>query len=309
MKMTISVIIPTYQRVEVLIHCLEGLRQQRRQADEIVVVVRDTDVETRRFIEKIEDENLVMAVVVRGGMIAALNCGIQNSTGSILAFTDDDTVPHPDWLEQLEHHYQSDARVGGVGGRDIVHIRGTAIEPMKSQVGIIKPYGRIIGNHHIGMGNPRKVDVLKGANMSFRRQAIAGLWFDERLKGTGAQVHNELEFSRAVKAKGWKLIYDPQVCVDHFPAERFDEDQRNSFNETAFFNMAHNETYAMLKHASLSRRVLYLLWVAAVGSKSSPGLLQCLRMLPEQRYVALVKLCIVAKGRWGGWNTWKRSLG
>jgi len=32
---------------------------------------------------------------------------------------------------------------------------------------------------------------------------------------------------------GWKLIYDPRVAVDHYPAQRFDEDQRNKFNQIA----------------------------------------------------------------------------
>ncbi|NMO95708.1 glycosyltransferase family 2 protein [Paenibacillus lemnae] len=56
MKMTISVIIPTYQRVEVLANCLEGLRKQRRQPDEIIVVVRDTDLGTRKYLEELDQD-------------------------------------------------------------------------------------------------------------------------------------------------------------------------------------------------------------------------------------------------------------
>jgi hypothetical protein len=45
----------------------------------------------------------------------------------------------------------------------------------------------LIGNHHLGVGEPREVDVLKGVNMSYRRTAIADIHFDERMRGTGAQ--------------------------------------------------------------------------------------------------------------------------
>lgn len=308
MQLTISVVIPTYNRVDALVNCIEGIRRQVRLPDEIVIVVRSSDDNTRQFLTSIDIGDLKVALVERGGMIAALNTGISKSKGSIIALTDDDTVPHPDWLQNMERYYIEMPDVGGVGGRDIVYHGGKPVPPQKRKVGIIRPYGRIVGNHHIGMGGVREVDILKGANMSFRREAIRGLTFDERLRGTGAQVHNELDFSQAVKKKGWKLLYDPNIMVDHFPAVRFDEDQRHSFNEIAFFNAAHNETYAMLKHLGLFNRIMYLLWVVSIGSKSSPGVVQGIRMLPRQKGIALKKVALAFKGRWGGWKTWKGSM-
>lgn len=306
--MTISIIIPTYKRVEALHKCLEGIRRQTRVPDEIIIIVRSTDHQTLQHLSLVNMANTKIVLIEKTGVIAALNQGIQQSDGSIVVLTDDDTVPHADWLEQLERHYMLKPDIGGVGGRDIVHSRGVPIPAGKSQVGIIKPYGRIIGNHHIGLGGAREVDILKGANMSFRREAIQGLKFDEKLKGTGAQVHNELEFSLAVKSKGWKLIYDPKVRVDHYPAERFDEDQRNNFNETAFINAVHNETYSVLKHVTTIKRALYLSWVVTIGSKATPGFVQCIRLLPFQRGIALKKVRLALKGRWDGWRTWRESL-
>lgn len=308
MNITISIIIPTYKRVEALHKCLEGIRRQTRYPDEIIIIIRNTDHQTLQHLSLMNIKYVKMVLIEQTGVIAALNAGTQTSTGTIVVLTDDDTVPHADWLEKLEHHYLSKPDIGGVGGRDVVHFRGTPIPAGKRQVGIIKPYGRIIGNHHIGIGEVREVDILKGANMSFRREAIQGLRFDEKLKGTGAQVHNELEFSLAVKKKGWKLIYDPQVCVDHFPAERFDEDQRNDFNETAFINAVHNETYSVLKHVGSINRALYLFWVVTVGSKATPGVFQCIRLLPLQKNIALKKVRLAIKGRWDGWRTWRESL-
>ncbi len=164
-------------------------------------------------------------------------------------------------------------------------------------------FGRVIGNHHLGVGEPREVDVLKGVNMSFRQEAIAQLRFDERMRGTGAQVHFEMAFTLALKQAGWKLIYDPQVAVDHYPAQRFDEDQRNNFNEIAFINLVHNETLVLLEYLPLLRRVVFLLWAILVGTRDSLGLVQWLRLLPSQGQLAGKKCWASLRGRWQGWQT------
>ena len=216
------------------------------------------------------------------GVVAALNAGLAAVKGDILSITDDDAAPHPDWLERINAHFISDSCIGGVGGRDWIH-RDTKIEDdSRLVVGKLQWFGRVIGNHHLGVGEPREVDVLKGVNMSFRTQAIGQLRFDERMRGTGAQVHFEMAFTLALKRAGWKMIYDPSVAVDHYPAQRFDEDQRHNFNEIALINLVHNETLVLLEHLPPLRRAVFLLWAILVGTRDSFGLVQWLRLLPSQ---------------------------
>jgi len=64
-------------------------------------------------------------------------------------------------------------------------------------------------------------------------------------------------------------IYDPRVAVDHYPAQRFDEDQRNKFNQIAFLNRVHNETLILLEHLPPVRRVA--LHCAISGKRDAPG--------------------------------------
>ena len=59
--------------------------------------------------------------------------------------------------------------------------------------------------------------------------------FDRRMKGTGAQAHFEVSFCLSLKRAGYKLLYDPQIVVDHYLAERFDEDIRDRFNSVCIF--------------------------------------------------------------------------
>ena len=173
-------------------------------------------------------------------------------------------------------------------------------------VGKVQWFGRVIGNHHLGVGEPREVDVLKGTNMSYRRSAVHGTSFDKRLRGSGAQVHNDMAFSLLVKHLGWKLIYDPGLAVDHFPAARFDEDQRHLFSTTAFSMMVHNETLVLLEHLPPVRRVVFGFWALVVGSRAGPGLVQWLRLLPSEGRLAGAKLQAALRGRLEGSRTWRR---
>ena len=304
----ITVIVPTYRRPKDLARCLEALKQQTRRADEVLVVVRDTDAETWTFFKSFNSDYLPLFPVKVSipGQVAALNAGLESAKGDIIAITDDDAVPHTNWLERIETHFLSDERIGGLGGRDWVYINNQLLEGEREVVGKVSWFGRVIGNHHLGVGKAREVDVLKGANMSYRRKAIAELSFDERLRGTGAQVDNDMAFSIAVKRKGWKLIYDPEVAVDHYVAERFDEDQRNRFNETALTNAVHNETLILLEYFSPLRRCVFLLWAILIGTRKARGFVQLLRFLPKEGALAGHKWLTSMGGRWQGCLTWRQ---
>lgn len=307
--LTISVVIPTYRRPKDLARCLDALKKQKRPADEVLVVVRDTDTETQAFIQTLNPEFLPLrtATVKVSGVVAAMNVGMDAACGDIIAFTDDDAAPHTDWLERMEAHFLSDSNIGGVGGRDWVY-HGTQLEDGEREVvGKVQWFGRVIGEHHLGVGGAREVDVLKGVNMSFRRSAIAQMHFDPRMRGTGAQVHFELAFSLALKRAGWKLIYDPKVAVNHYPAQRFDEDQRHKFNDIALINTVHNETLVLLENLPSTRRTAFVFWATLVGTRDAPGFLQWLRFLPKEGTLAGQKLVASLRGRSQAWETWQQS--
>jgi cellulose synthase/poly-beta-1,6-N-acetylglucosamine synthase-like glycosyltransferase len=307
--LTISVVIPSYCRPKDLARCLDALKKQKRPADEVLVVVRDTDTKTWTFVQTFNPEFLPLrtATVSVSGVVAAMNAGMDAACGDIIAFTDDDAAPHTDWLERIEAHFLSDSNIGGVGGRDWVY-HGTQLqEGEREVVGQVQWFGRVIGEHHLGVGEAREVDVLKGVNMSFRRSAIGQMHFDTRMRGTGAQVHFELAFSLALKRAGWKLIYDPKVAVDHFPAQRFDEDQRHRFNDIALLNAVHNETLVLLENLPSTRRTAFAIWATFVGTRDAPGFLQWLRFLPKEGTLAGQKLVASLRGRWQAWETWQQS--
>jgi glycosyltransferase involved in cell wall biosynthesis len=310
--MKITALIPTYRRPKDLERCLKALQQQVRPADEVLIVVRDIDSETWTFLATFDLHTLPLKVltITVPGVVAAMNLGFESASGDIISVTDDDAAPHSDWLQRIEAHFVADESLGGLGGRDWLYMNGklqdATIHPGSSNiVGRVQWFGRMIGNHHIGEGAPREVDILKGVNMSFRRSTLANLHCDERMKGTGAQVHFEVGLSLSIKRRGWKLIYDPAVAVDHYCAQRFDEDQRTQFNSVAVVNMTHNETFVMLEHLPPIRRFAFTIWSTLIGTRSSLGLIQFLRLFPQQKEIAFHRWVASIQGRRQAWLTWR----
>ncbi len=286
--MKLSVMIPTYRRPDALDLCLDGLAKQTRKADQIVVVARPDDEVTNEVLSKWEPVlPITRAMVSRPGQIQALNEGLNHVAGDIVAITDDDSRAYPEWLSLIEKHFMQDSRLGGLGGRDIVHDpNGVAIPASSRLVGRILPFGKVVGNHHIGLGETREVDHIKGVNMSWRMAAVGEKRFDPDLRGEGAQVHCDFAFSLAVKGRGWKLLYDPAVKVDHYPAPRFDIDQRNAPSLRAIENASFNFYLLLLRYLRSGwKRWAAIVWARTVGTANAPGMFRgLLYRLKNDRY-------------------------
>jgi GT2 family glycosyltransferase len=308
--LSVTVIVPTYRRPDDLERCLKALAAQTRVPDRVIVTVRRDDPQSRERALAFS-RRLVLDIIDldEGGQVAALNAGIETAVGDVIAITDDDAVPHSDWVERIERHYRGDDGVGAVGGRDYVYNDGELEDGARSAVGKVQWFGRVIGNHHLGFGPPRDVDVLKGANWSFRRKAAGSRRFNTKLKGTGAQVGNDLDFCLQLRKSGWRLVYDPSVAVDHYPAVRHDLDQRGRsfFHPKAKEHAAHNDTLILLSYLPPARRLAFAVWSVLVGTAEYPGLAQMVRLALSQDPYAVAKTAATLRGRWAGLRTWRET--
>lgn len=279
--MTISVIIPTFRRINELTRCLSALQKQQRPAEQVLVTVRDTDLETRAFLATRPAEGLLIQIVdvTEPGVIAAMNAALGVARGDVIALTDDDAAPWADWVERIEQHFAGDPLLGGVGGRDWQYRPGETDYGLEQHPGEMKWWGRVTAGHHdAAPGPPREVTVIKGVNCAYRAVPLKAVGFDTRLAGTGAQVHWELSLGLAMLRGGWKVVFDPALGVDHFPAVRFDEDQRLRFNCAAQRNAVANETLALWEHLPAKHRAAFFLWSALIGTCTAPGLVQVPRL-------------------------------
>lgn len=268
-----TVLVPTWRRPADLKRCLDALANQTCPPQEVIVTARADDDDTWRLLRARQSEasELRPLPVEAPGVVASLNAGLAAARGELVAITDDDAVPRSDWLERIEGHLKKDAGLGGVGGRDWIHEGERSFDGEEQVVGTVRWFGRVIGNHHLGAGAPRRVDILKGANMALRTAAVSGVRLDESLRGSGMQYHWEIQLCLAVKRAGWRLLYDPRVAVDHYPAPRFDEDQRVGRPLLAVKNAIYNETLTLARGLPWPRKATALLYGLIVGTRASPG--------------------------------------
>ncbi|MEZ0166639.1 glycosyltransferase family 2 protein [Kineococcus sp. LSe6-4] len=98
---TVTVIVPVHNGVDLLRGCLASLRAQTYPAELVdVVVVDNNSTEDVASALPAGDSRFRLLSETRKGSYAARNKGLESATGEVIAFTDADCSPHPDWLER-----------------------------------------------------------------------------------------------------------------------------------------------------------------------------------------------------------------
>jgi glycosyltransferase involved in cell wall biosynthesis len=110
----VSVVIPTYNRPDMLITLLKSLENQTFKNFEVVVVV-DGDDKTANIVKNYKKNcpyPLEVEVIPNSGCSVARNRGISLAKSNIVAFTDDDCVPDNDWLKKGIMYFENSNVVG-----------------------------------------------------------------------------------------------------------------------------------------------------------------------------------------------------
>jgi glycosyltransferase involved in cell wall biosynthesis len=103
MEPTVSVVVPTKDRVQLLAAALRSIGAQGRGPLEVIVVddgSADPDA-VRHVVAELADHRVhVLRRTVPGGVSAARNLGLDKATGDLVAFCDDDDLWAPDKLAE-----------------------------------------------------------------------------------------------------------------------------------------------------------------------------------------------------------------
>jgi glycosyltransferase involved in cell wall biosynthesis len=156
----------------------------------------------------------------RLGHSVALNAGIRASQGEIIVFTDDDALPHRDWLVQIAQAFQ-ETEAQFVFGKAVPLWEKEAprwFSPRFNKYFALIDYGP----HPFLVADIRT--PFYGVNHAWRRDALLALeGYREGLglHGNKGGVGNDLDlFERAIEA-GYRGAYAPEACVQHMiPEER-----------------------------------------------------------------------------------------
>jgi len=246
-------------------------------------VQREADAQTLEVVLAFQEtlRSLTAVRVGEPGLIQAMNCGLDKAKGDLVVFTDDDSEPHPDWLERIEHGFE-DRRIGAVGGRDWLQLpdEPALFDPAEvDKVGVLSWYGKQHGNHHRPVrGHTRQVMFLKGVNMAFRKSALGSYRIDTHLRGKGAQVGSELDLCMYVRQFGFNVLFDDRILVKHYCAMRPGE-SRTDVDSQLWKDTCYNTHYLIAKHFGRLQAWTHFCYRMLFGTRALPGLLASFRWM------------------------------
>jgi len=228
---SVSVLICTYNRASLLRDSLRVLGALTPPSDaevQIIVVDNNSTDETPEVIAQAVRTSPIPIVAVREerqGKSFALNSGLEVAHGDIIALTDDDVIPAPDWLQRIVDDFRE---------RDVTFVFGKVL-PWWSR----RPPPELLVQRAQAIWGPLAildygdvpVDYLPdnggrlpiGANLALRRDAVAriGAWRTDLGKVNNTLISGEDHeiFMRLRRAGLYAGFYDPELTVRHFVPE------------------------------------------------------------------------------------------
>jgi glycosyltransferase involved in cell wall biosynthesis len=251
----VTVVVPTHNRAFQLPGLLAALESQRYPSYEVVVVDDASDDATSEVLERWKGERRrVLRAEASSGSYAARNLGWREASGEIVAFTDDDCLPQPGWLEGL---------VGMMRGSDVLGAQGLTL----ARPGAITPF-----THQIEQTKPGP--PYRTCNIAYRRDVLVRMdGFDEDLRWYADNI-----FGLRARKLG-PIAFAPDAIVYHPPRPREWRD-RAMWRRRFAADEAHRQVLRQLAgEPRVPRRLLpVILWVARpIVKQSGAHLLYFLR--------------------------------
>lgn len=227
--MRISVLVATSNRCEKLRAFLDATKAGSPAwaiETEVLVVDNNSNDRTKQVVsEYTASEGPAFRYVFesRPGKSRALNSAISKARGEIIAFTDDDCIPSPDWVESILREFESDPQLSVLGGR--VELYDEKDLQQATLISKRRAHVRLAAE----VCSP---PTIIGANMAFRKEALDSLrGFDPFLgPGTACRAGEDLDIIYRSLKRGMKIAYSPQVSVFHNHGRRTrSEEDRTSF--------------------------------------------------------------------------------
>ncbi len=244
----VTVLIPTYKRAALLDRVLGGLAAQSYENFEVLVVAKPSEDGTESVVAQYQNKlRIKLLLQQQGFMIHALNIGLQNASGDIILFLDDDAIPFPNLIQRHVECY-SQTKIGGVAG-DILKASSddktlnqfkhkpsdllphTAKVSAMTRLGLelwnkplaeqerclfyLSRAGTVSMNPNVALpARHQSVESMlgRGANMSVRASAVADFKFPISwiLGFTFEQL-----IAWHIWKKGYIQIFNPDLCVYH----------------------------------------------------------------------------------------------
>lgn len=211
-----SIVINTLNRGNLLGDAIQGVFQLDYPSFELVVVNGPSTDNSEDVLARWQGRIKHLRCDV-ANLSVSRNVGIEAAAGDVVAFLDDDAVPHPLWLRYLSRHY-ADPSTGGVGGYtvDNTGVRWQVRKTVCDRFGNALFPDDLFDERALNFPGTPLYPSLLGTNSSFRRTALQEIGgFDH----TFAYLLDETDVCMRLVDAGWHVHYEPAAMVFHQFAE------------------------------------------------------------------------------------------
>lgn len=199
----VSVIVPHFEDLAGLARCMDALAAQTYPTDRTEIIVADNASPAgREAVERVIAGRARLVVVEARGAGPARNGGAALAGGEILAFTDSDCIPAPDWLSE------------GVAALADCDFAGGAMQVLvgdETRISGAEAFERVFAFDNETY--VRRKDFTVTANLFCPASVFA------RVGGFAVGVSEDLDWSIRARDAGYRIGYAPRARVGH-PARR-----------------------------------------------------------------------------------------
>jgi glucosyl-dolichyl phosphate glucuronosyltransferase len=218
--MNVTVILCTFNRCRELSGVLNSLSESQLPASvdwEVLVVDNNSTDRTREVVDEFSRRfpgRFRYVFESKSGKSFALNTGISEARGEILAFVDDDVTVEPGWLNNLTARLKC-CEWAGSGGRTL------PAHPYPSPRWMSVRLAGVLYAHFDLGDAPQALDRAPyGVNMAFRKSMFEkyGLFRTDMGPSANSEIprpNEDTEFGRRLMAAGERLRYEPSAVVYH----------------------------------------------------------------------------------------------
>src|SRR5436190_1992815 len=207
--MYFSVVIPTYNRLDMLLRVLDALQAQQDAPEFETIVINDgSKDDTERVLS--QRTGITFRTQPNGGPGRARNHGVTLARGRFVIFIGDDTVPEPRFLaEHARVHRQSndDPLAACLGYTGWPHG-----ERVTAFMDYINDYGLQFGYKLIRDGEIVKYNFFYTSNISIDRQLLVDHPFDTTFPSAAWE---DIELAYRLDQLGLKIRYNARAITRH----------------------------------------------------------------------------------------------
>jgi glycosyltransferase involved in cell wall biosynthesis len=236
--MYFSVVIPTYNRLDMLLRVLDALEQQTDAPPFETIVINDgSGDDTERVVS--QRKGILFRTQPNGGPGRARNHGVSLAKGKFVIFIGDDTVPETRFLaEHARIHRESndDPMVACLG-----YTGWPRGERVTAFMDYINDYGLQFGYKLIRHGDVVPFNFFYTSNISISRELLAAHPFDTTFPSAAWE---DIELAYRLDAKGLKIRYNAHAVTRHHHPMSIDTFARRQYTvgkSGAIFYQKHPE--------------------------------------------------------------------